>query len=162
LILMALAILYGAYSLVAEKGGKAGGSSQDMEIQAANAAAITAAASLAAPPEEKANAYIIARADSAWALDPFFKEAPLSDQPSQAEDEQAAQKMMESTVNLVYTGYITAGGRMLAIINGIEYEPGERITESGLTLVSIARNHVVIGKEGSSVRRVLTLEQTDF
>ena len=161
-ILMVAAILYGAYALFTQKAEKADLPDQNTALQEANVTVMAAAAALAAPSEDKARRYIIAQADESWPLDPFFKYSPIKEKPKTSEAEQAVAQLLETEVDIVYTGYITAGNRILAIINGVEYEAGEKLPESGLTIVSITRKDVVIGKEGSSVRKVIPLEETEF
>ena len=162
-VLMILAVLYGVYALFATQGaGTEAMPDMEAQLQEANKAVMIVASSIKPPPEEKANQYTIAQADQAWTLDPFFKLAPVKEQTKETVSEQDVASMMDGEIGLNYTGYIMAGGRILAIINGVEYQAGEQITESGLTIVSISKEDVVIGKEGSSAKKVIPLEQTEF
>ena len=52
------------------------------------------------------------------------------------------------------TGYVEIGTRRLAIINGEEYETGDRITGSPYMVRDISPEQVVLGDTGNRSRRV--------
>ena len=51
-----------------------------------------------------------------------------------------------------YTGYVEIGTKRLAIINGEEYETGDRITGSPFTVQSISPEQVRLGDAGNRIR----------
>jgi hypothetical protein len=51
--------------------------------------------------------------------------------------------------NPVYSGYLIMGNKILAVINGMEYEEGDMLDRPGLFVVDISPSRVVIGaREG--------------
>jgi len=62
----------------------------------------------------------------------------------------------ESQAQLVYSGFIKAGSRLLAVINGIEYGVGDALAEGGYTLKAIDRNFVLLERTDSSTGRRLS------
>ncbi|MGE4291155.1 MAG: hypothetical protein AB7E32_02985 [Desulfovibrio sp.] len=55
---------------------------------------------------------------------------------------------------LVYSGYLQAGNRSYAIINGIEYAVGDEIAVGGYRLSQISQGYVVLERRDSSSGRV--------
>lgn len=51
-----------------------------------------------------------------------------------------------------YGGFVEMGGTMLAIINGLDYLPGEELAEAGYFLTRIERNKVVIEKRSQDLK----------
>ena len=60
----------------------------------------------------------------------------------------AAQDRAAGDAVLLYTGYLKAGGRMIAVINGIEYEPGDVIEPGRYVVREITDQQVVIEERG--------------
>ena len=46
--------------------------------------------------------------------------------------------------NLVYSGFLEVGSKRLAIINGMEYEAGDKLDPGGFTIKSILPTRVMI------------------
>ncbi len=89
----------------------------------------------------------IRRAERKWDKDPFLKtDALLSDIPRRDAPDVAA--VAAGTLpNLVYTGFLEVGTQRLAIINGIEYAPGEAIDAKGDYVRRIHPHQVEIGNQ---------------
>ena len=106
--------------------------------------------------------YIIARASAAWSSDPFLEQESVV----AFEAEKAKKEMPEVSpeeLGLVYSGYLTAGDNNLAVINGVEYGVGEKLDIPGDYLVKgITPVQVVIGREGSTSKIIIPLEETEF
>lgn len=162
-----LVAIYGVYSLFFEgkddkSGQKAAVAAQDRvsEVQAF-AADITAklakrkVASAVAP-------YIVARASADWSSDPFMeKESVINFEAEKVQEE--TPEFTNQDLGLTYSGYLTAGSKSLAVINGVEYEEGERLDrEGGYIVKSITPIQVVIGREGSTSKVIIPLEETEF
>ncbi len=79
--------------------------------------------------------YILERASVEWTSDPF-----LGKQLAGAETAKAA----KLPVSLAYTGFLIVGLERLAIINGTEYEVGEKVQGSELVVQSIDPQNVVV------------------
>ena len=61
---------------------------------------------------------------------------------------------------LLYTGFLEMGDKRLAIINGTEYETGEKLEPGGFVIQSIRPNQVVISPEDRKTKTmILPLEE---
>jgi len=77
---------------------------------------------------------LISKIESEWAHDPFV-------QPVQADEE------VELPVSdIIYSGYIRAGGNLFAVINGIEYQSGELIKKYEYKLINITPRKIILQK----------------
>ncbi len=106
------------------------------------------------PPET--DLYIIGRAASKWAGDPFLK-TDFSAKPDTAN--RSRDKAFDHEVSFVYSGFIETGHKKLAVISGIEYEVGEQLDMEGYTLMDISQNQVTIGIKGTKSNIILPLNE---
>jgi hypothetical protein len=147
LVIAAIALLYGAldYFVLSKKGPAGKEDAVTRELAKITAFATTAGAQLnsaAAAKKVFSNVdYLIAKAESSWPSDPFIV----------YENDKAGDLLTseENIPDLFYTGFIQAGEKALAIINGMEYLPGEQIREIGFTVQSITASQVVLVTETS-------------
>jgi hypothetical protein len=89
--------------------------------------------------------YVLERAEAEWASDPF-----LAKKLSSAV-ETAGGAVGGEPANFAYSGYLEAGRKRLAIINGMEYQVGEQLEPGGYIVLSIDPERVIledIGKHG--------------
>jgi len=140
IVIMCLAVLYGAYELFFASSVKKETtdvkktvkpvSTVDELIKKVNDA-------LAEVTVSDVERYIIASAEAKWAKDPFLVKklerggGALGGGP-------------EDQVNIRYTGYIEIGKLRMAILNGQEYEPGEEILPGGYVLRKVEPDRVVV------------------
>lgn len=85
--------------------------------------------------------YVLERAEAEWASDPF-----LGKKLSSAVETAGGQPGI-----FAYSGYLEAGRKRLAIINGMEYQVGEQLEPGGYVVLSIDPEKVIledIGKHG--------------
>ena len=103
--------------------------------------------------------YIIDRAQADWKQDPMLNIAEKA-QPMRPTEELIESPDMEYDVR--YTGYLEMGSIRLAIINGMEYEAGDRLDPSGYVLERIFPNKVELtSATGSQKNLVLPLKEID-
>ncbi|MBF0528314.1 MAG: hypothetical protein HQK55_03395 [Deltaproteobacteria bacterium] len=104
--------------------------------------------------------YVVMRAKTKWPSDPFLDRAVAS--AFEAEKiKTESPELTDKDLGLVYTGYLIAGSRILAIINGVEYEVGDKLQREGDYVIrSVSQTEVVIGREGSTLKVVIPLEDT--
>lgn len=96
----------------------------------------------------------IQKAAEPWTKDPFLN---LKHQNQVTEDLSGESR---DTAELSYSGYLRMGARMLAIIDGIEYETGERLSDyPGLVLRRISFDRVVLVQEDTGARIVVPIER---
>ena len=79
--------------------------------------------------------YILDRASVEWASDPFLgRKLVAADAP----------KAAQGPVSLAYTGFLIVGQERLAIINGTEYEVGDKVQGSELVVQAIDPQNVIM------------------
>ncbi len=62
--------------------------------------------------------------------------------------------------DVAYSGYLIMGEKILAVINGLEYETGDMLDESGLFVLDISPARVVIGwREGD--QKVIPITESE-
>lgn len=106
----------------------------------------------------EASAIVIQKAEAAWKQDPF-----LEIQKAKAAESTAARPAETARLpNLVYNGFIELGSKRLAIINGQEYEAGDKLNPGGFTIKSILPTRVVIvAAQGEGAPIVLPLQESE-
>ncbi len=81
--------------------------------------------------------YVAARAETEWNRSPFWEKTSYGEFIGK----EAGGVV---TAKIVYSGYIEAGLKKMAIINGWEYEAGESLDIEGYSLKSISPSRVLI------------------
>ncbi|MGW8188154.1 MAG: hypothetical protein ACWGNK_12835 [Desulfobacterales bacterium] len=161
LIIMALTILYGFYALFLENpsSGKPKLASSENKLESFNKF-ITNVASLVKGSVSEEETYIIDKIPVKWTKDPLLntkKEVafkPANEKPDEVKKGVGARKL-----DIVYSGFLNMGNRNLAIINGIEYEKGEKLPDGGHIVEEIHPNRVVVGMQGSKKKIIVKLEE---
>ena len=85
----------------------------------------------------KTDAYIIERAEASWNKNPFMDRSSYREYIGKEPGGDFATK-------IVYSGYVDAGRKKLAIINGWEYEAGDSLDIKGYILKNVAPSRVLI------------------
>lgn len=142
LIIVMLAILYGAYSLFLESPPKRSTVDTGIKKGELNKTIADVAGNLSKAGMDKTDAYIIARAEAEWQSDPFYKTVVREALKAR---EQKVVPIKLKKVKLTYSGYLEMGDKRIAIINGIEYETGEELEVAGYIIERIEPLEVVIG-----------------
>lgn len=136
---MILVILYGAYELFGTK--KTAPPPVDKAQQSADL--MTFVGDLSKRAETlRTTALVFSRAEKEWAQDPF-----LDNRYHRAwEQSRALVKASPAAdkISFVYSGFVEAGKRSMAVINGMEYREGEPLQTVGFFLKSISPQRVVI------------------
>jgi hypothetical protein len=105
---------------------------------------------VASSPSEN---YVIARAEAAWAKDPFYtKVQPVTAKagPGGAQD-------------IVYSGFVDMGEKKLAVINGSTYRVGDKLDfGSSFYLTSVEPSRVVIADRQNQRNIVIKLKDESF
>jgi hypothetical protein len=104
----------------------------------------------------KKMAYVLEKAEAKWERDPLIRIEPKT----AAEEEDSQQPVLSSKVT--YTGFLRMGDKRLAIINGMEYETGDRLEPSGFIIRSISASRVIIAPPGRKKKTIiLPMEETE-
>ena len=136
---MVLAVVYGVYTVFFSSPREAAISSSDKELEALNSF-ITKVAERTKSDLSPEQVYILQKAQADWKQDPL-----IQIQPEETRKEQEARQPFVLKRKISYSGFMQMGDTRLAIINGVEYETGDRLEPDGLIVRSISPNHVVIG-----------------
>ena len=155
---MLLTVGYGAIELLLPRAKIATAPTTAQSSEGLNAFITKVAAAVKGQTSEPGD-LIIQRAKTAWERDPFLEIR----KPPEA---QAAMRPLKETLrpppNMVYSGFIEVGSKRLAIINGMEYEPGDRLDPGGFTIKSVLPNKVIMSSskaEGTPI--VLPLQENE-
>lgn len=155
-VLMVLSVVYGGYIMFFESPKQANTFSAggDRELEALNTF-ITKIADKAKSGASKEQAYTLNKAQTAWKQDPLVElEAKI------VEVDTGPQPVLDARVQ--YTGFLQMGDARLAIINGMEYEAGDRLEPGGFIIRSILPNHVVVAPPGKNKKTmILPMEETE-
>jgi hypothetical protein len=108
----------------------------------------------------EANASIIQKAEASWKQNPFLEIQKAQPPPPTAA--QIPKGPARPAFNLAYSGFIDMGEKRLAIINGLEYEAGDKLEPDGLTIKSILPNRVIlVNTQGGGAPVVLPLKESE-
>jgi len=149
--LMVLAMVYGVYTIFfagppEETAFKTGG---DKELETLNLFIAKVAEKTKNSLSNK-QAYVLQKAQTDWKQDPL-----LQIEPEMSPDEIEAHQPLVLESKILYTGFLQMGDKRLAILNGIEYEIGDRLDPGGLIVREIYPNHVVIGSPDVKSKKVI-------
>jgi hypothetical protein len=99
----------------------------------------------------------IKKATEPWKKDPFLK---MKRQDQVADNQPNKSRDASEAPELAYSGYLQMGKRILAIIDGLEYEVGERLTDRPtLTLQRITADRVVLLQTDTGAKRVIPIQK---
>ncbi len=158
LVLMSLAVLYGAFEYLWPSGESAAPGPNRQSTEELNAYVAGIAASLPQMSVSKTEKYAIASAAAKWTQDPFLKIRPLEKQDQEGSEE----TIPAEEFNLQYTGYIEMGANRIAIINGREYGIGEFVKDTPYRLKEIYSNRVLVQADNQKTSYILPIEENSF
>ena len=161
LIIMALTIVYGFYALFLENPspGKPKLAASGNKLDTFNTF-ITNVAALVKGGVSEEETYIIDKIPVKWAKDPLLNTIKdVAFKPEKEKLDEAKKSATAQELGIVYSGFLNMGNRNLAIINGIEYEKGEKLPASGHIVEEIHPNRVVFGTHGSKKKITIKLEE---
>jgi len=153
-VITVLAALYGAYNFLFSSSGMksrtAGVSRQELNSFITETFAGISRALLTPDDRE-----ILMQAATQWETDPFVRStAPLT-----RKRKSEPRRTPVETAGITYSGYIKMGNRYLAIINGMEYEVGDRLEPEGHVVSLISPEKIVIRLRGKSELISLPLKE---
>ena len=157
LVLMALTVVYGFYALFLENPTPRGlGLAESGSKLEAFNKFITNVAALTKDGLSEIDSYIIEHIPSKWTKDPLLN--TKKDFEFEAGDNMTSTSAKQ--LGIIYSGFLQMGDRSLAIINGLEYEAGEKLQDGGHTVGEIFPNRVVIVMRGGKQQVTVPLEET--
>ncbi len=149
--LMVLAIVYGVYTVffAGPKEKAAFNGKGDQKLEALNSF-ITQIAEKSISKLSKEHVYALQKAQSEWEQDPL-----VHVKPKMSREEKARRQPLRLDRKIIYTGFLQMGDKRLAILNGLEYEIGDKLESDDLIVRNIHPNHVVIGSPVHKNKRVI-------
>lgn len=153
----ALALLFGVYIVFLEPKPQAPAfASAKNDLDMLNSFITKVAAATKEGLSEK-DGYIIQRAENQWRRDPFIR---IIKPPPPEEEEQETLELTGPEFEILYTGYLEMGTMRLAIINGNEYETGDRLDQGDYIVRSISPTQVVVATtDGSKNLFIVPLQE---
>jgi hypothetical protein len=138
--IMVLTVGYGAIELLLPRTqtGAAAPAAQGTESLNTFIAKVADAAKGAA---SESSALVVQKAEAGWNQDPFLVIRKPPPPPAEA---RAPKETARPAPNLTYSGFLEIGPKRLAIINGMEYEAGDRVNPGAFSIKSILPNKVII------------------
>jgi hypothetical protein len=155
--LMVVSVILGIYMIFFEspRPTTTVSSAADRELEMLNTF-ITKVAEKTQSGPSKEQAYILNKAQSAWKQDPLIQLEPKK------EVDVETGPVPELDGRVQYTGFLQMGDTRLAIINGMEYEAGEKLEPGGFIIRRISPNHVVVAPPGKNKKTmILPMEETE-
>jgi hypothetical protein len=147
LVALGLVVLYGAYSFLFTGGGSAvaPGMSPD-ERKRLTDYVESSRGNLDDVKLTDIEMYRISRAEKPWIGDPFYKRIAPTASEEPEEEELIFEAGDEEVPTFVYSGFIQLGNTRYAIVNGIEYSPGEELDQVGYYLTAVTPSEITIEK----------------
>jgi len=155
---MMLAVIYGVYTVFfsapKEETASLNGSDKDLETLNLFISKISDKTNNGLT---EAQVYALQKAQANWKQDPM-----MTIEPKLTQQEIAARQPLVLKNQILYTGFLQMGDKRLAILNGIEYEIGDRLEPDGLIVRNISPNHVVVGSPDiKSKKLILPMEEIE-
>jgi len=158
-VMALLALVYGAYEVFFHSASKPPtfqSSSQGKSLDNLNAF-ITKVAEAAQEGLSETDAYIIKRAEAQWIQDPLIRIRKPQKVEVKPED---VVTTAGPELEIAYTGYIEMGSMRLAIINGHEYEAGDRLEQGDYIVRSISPTQVeIVTSDKNKNRFIVPLQE---
>lgn len=151
-IMLAVAVL-GAYSLFFPSSETTQADSEKV-IQHFNSVIADLAKKIKSDSRSNAS-YVLQLAAAEWEKDPFVPASGYTD--AVAQEERNASEVSASAP-MLFSGFVEVGDKMLAVINGLEYEEGDMMGQGGYKIRKISRENVVLEAENGE-ELVLLIEE---
>ncbi len=94
---------------------------------------------------------MIKKAAVSWSKDPFASPDLIKEIEGITEKKKTTVSRKKESIPLLYSGYVKAGKKLLAIINAMEYEKGDTIEGTGYKILSISAKNVMLRSRDSVV-----------
>ena len=155
-IIMIIVVVYGAYSFFSKPEKTTLVHDSKSKLADLKQFVVEAATSLSNEYISASDQYIIEQAGKKWPQNPFLQSgALLTSEPFEARAE-----VTVDNIKLSYMGFLQTSDKLLAIINGSEYERGEQLSEAGYYIKKISPRTVVIGLKNNKENITLPLDES--
>jgi len=154
--LMVLTVGYGAIELLLPKAKVTPPSSLPAQSAEGLNAFIAKVADAVRVGAANAGSLVIQKAEAAWKQDPFMV---IRKATSQVAEKAASKEPLRPVPNMTYSGFLEIGAKRLAIINGMEYEAGDRLGTGGFTVKSVLPTKVIMTSSQGEI--MLPLQESE-
>jgi hypothetical protein len=139
-----IAVLYGGYDFFFTKSKKAAVIDTGKKIEELNTFITEMTVALGKDTPSPVDAHIVRRAEAGWTRDPFYNRKTEKAWAVAKEQTQAGGTAAAPKGPFSYTGYVDAGKKKIAVINGHEYGAGDALDVEGYILRAINPARVTI------------------
>lgn len=153
--IMVLTVGYGAIELLLPRAKTSPGATAPQPAENLSVF-ISKVADAAKSAASESSALIIQKAEAAWKLDPFMVIRKAAPAPA---DDRSPKETARAVSNLIFSGFLEIGSKRLAIINGMEYEAGDRVSPGAFSIKTILPNKVIMTSSQGEV--VLPLQESE-
>jgi len=151
---MVIVILFGAYDfLTSKKKGLPMNTPQKLEELKSFVSGLTAGT--AKDTTANLGVLIFSRAEKEWTQDPFLDNKSYKAWARVGAGAETAGKKLD----FIYSGYVGAGNKHVAVVNGAEYKEGEALDTPGYVLRRISPTRVVIENRGTGTTLDIPLQE---
>ncbi|MDP2645121.1 MAG: hypothetical protein Q8P24_09285 [Desulfobacterales bacterium] len=154
--MMIAAVFYGAFSYFFSSSSKPAFENATQNLKTLNEFASSLISSLAKEGQSDVETHILGLALAKWEKDPMVE----SGHPWLFGEITDTVATSVADVNFTYSGYLKTGDKIVAIINALEYEPGQALEEPGYVLLAVSPTQVIIKHQGGNKRMVVPLDET--
>ncbi len=151
LVLMALAMAYGAYELFLRPLVKEPYEASKVEVEEARKLSETMSQSMKEVRLGEGESYVLEAASSRWSRNPFYAWPAREDNGDDPLPD-------EEREPLFYTGFLEMGGKRLAVINGLEYRVGEDLAGGRFVVQRITSGNVTLQSRKSQLEITIPYE----
>jgi hypothetical protein len=155
IIIAAMVILYGAYEFLS---GGASKKEVKMNTDPLEKSVLFSALSsdLMREPVSVAEAYVIGRAEAEWSRNPFWEKGSYKEWAGKDNSKTSD----DPTAKLIYSGYVDAGKKKMAVINGLEYSVGDQLVDmDGYFLRKITTAKIILSNKKSGSVIEITIQE---
>jgi hypothetical protein len=153
--IMVLTVGYGAIELLLPR-AKTGPTAPAPQTTESLSVFISKVADAAKGAASESSALIIQKAEAGWKQDPFMV---VRKTPPPSAEARASKETARAIPNLAYSGFLEIGPKRLAIINGMEYEAGDRVNPGAFSIKTILPNKVIMTSSQGEI--VLPLQESE-
>jgi hypothetical protein len=162
LAVMVIAILFAAYDFLSSRGknSAAGKSQMTSDQKAADLNQFVAALNAGAAKDSGGAAtLVLSRAEKPWQQDPFLGSRVFKAWAQARAPVKEAAAGGPPKIEFAYSGYLEAGKKRMAIINGMEYREGEALEKKEFVLKSFTQERAVIENRGTGATVTVPLQE---
>lgn len=153
--LAGIALVYGVFQfLPSSSGPKNGPADAQKHLDALNKLVTDVSLSLAKDAPDQVTRFIISTAEADWTKDPFLDRRPAGIQEVEEKPDQPTTDM-----TFVYSGYLEMDGKKICIVNGMEYESGEKLTTGEYVVRQIEPQNVILEAEADGQKIVVPFQE---